>query len=326
MSKIKVSNAVLMITLIVLMSIYFVVRYSGSGDRSFKERVITFETNDISALTIHDPVKGTDVELVKEGTQWMLNKGGKLFTADSVVVSNLILQLGSLKTKLYAGKGEETWKKYELTDSTALRVSLKANDKDAGTLLIGKISYIQPSQGQQQSMPQFQQQQGEMTTYVRLDNEKDVYLVDGFIRMNFNREPDSYRDKKMVKVSPSDITRLVFSYPGEKMVAERNGNNWTLNGQLADSLKMARYTSTLSRLSGSVFIDEEVPAGEAPYALQVEGNNFSPIFLRAYPSPDTTILFLLNSTANPEAVFNGKNQNLFKKVMVSREELLPKAE
>lgn len=63
--------------------------------------------------------------------------------------------------------------------------------------------------------------------------------------------------------------------------------------------------------------------GSPSHTLTLEGNNFSPIEINAYPVADTHIQYVLVSNRNPEAFFNGKKSGLFSRVMVGQDAFLP---
>jgi len=309
----KFSSGVLIIILAVLMIIYLIVRYSGSDDRTFRDKILSFDAATITQILIKDPKSQEGVVNLKfSGDKWMVNNGGVDYTADTNVVKNILKQLSDMPTKRYAGKGHDTWVKYEVTDSMASLVTLKDSDKTVAEIYIGKFVYDMPKDQQQQV--QSRQQRGDMTSYVRLADEKDVYAVDGFLKMSFSGNVNSYRFRNLVSVNPADITRIISDEPGYKKVFENQEGKWLLNGAPADSTKMVRFRSSIARLSGSKFVDQEVLPAVPSHSMMIEGNNFTPVEIKAYPVADTNVAYIITSTANPGALFNGKEGGLFKKI------------
>lgn len=306
----KFSSGLLIIVLIVLLAIYALVRFSGSKERTFREKVLSFDQASITQISILNTGKDP-VELKLSNGNWSVLTDGKEFAADTNAVRGILKQLSNMPTKRYAGKGKENWKKYEVTDSAASRVILKSSGKTVADLYIGKFAYSMPKEQQQQ---QFRQQQGDMTTFVRLVDEDDVYAVDGFLKMNFNRDASSFRNKVLVSVTASDINRLSADYNGVRQMIEKQENKWFKNGAPTDSLQTVKYRNTIARLYGSKFVDDAVLPVSPAYSLTIEGNNFSPIQLKAYPVADTNINYIITSSSNPGAFFNGKEGGLFKKI------------
>jgi hypothetical protein len=252
------------------------------------------------------------VDLRLSGDKWMVRMNGKDYTADTNVVKNMLKILSDMPTKRYAGKGNDAWIKYEVTDTSASIVTLKANDKKVAEILIGKFSYNVPKDQQQQV--QSRQQRGEMTSYVRLPGEKEVYAVDGYLKMTFSGNVDSYRYRSLASFNPSDITRITITEPGSRNVLENPDGKWLMNGIPADSTKMARYRSVLARLSGSKFVDQDAGQFTPSHSMTIEGNNFNPVEINAYPVADTNVNYIITSSANPGSFFNGKEGGLFKKI------------
>jgi hypothetical protein len=319
----KFKSGILMIILAALMIIYLIVRFAGSNDRSFRDKVLSFDAATITEIMINDPKsKEGAVDLRLAGDKWIVNNGGQDYTADSNVVKNILKQLSDLPTKRYAGKGRDAWVKYELTDSAASLVTLKSSEKTLAEIFIGKFSYNMPKEQQQQA--QFRQQRGDMTTYVRLANEKEVYAVDGFLKMSFSGNINSYRFRNLSNVNPADINRITLDEPGSRKVLENLDGKWLLNGAPADSTKAVRFNSTLARLSASKFVDQETLPSDPSHSLKIEGNNFTPVKILAYPVADTNVAYIITSSANPGSFFNGKEGGLFKKIWANQPDLLKK--
>lgn len=319
----KLNTKVLLVVLVALIGAYLLIRHYDRSERSFKEIIVEFDAEDVDGLTIVDPQNASPVMIEKEGDRWFVVLPDGRYPADTNVVKNIVDQVGSLKTKRFAGKGEELWEKYQVTDSAATIVELTNNNETLTKLLIGRFSYIpDENQNQQQIRMGQQQPRGEMTSYVRLADEKEVYAVDGFLKMNFNRDANSYRDKTLVNVNQNDIQRVIFNYPGRQMTLSRIDTGWDLNGIPADSAKTVNYLRSIARLSNSNFLNEDFSGFPADYRVNIEGNNFVPVELTAFPVSDTNINFVISSSHNPTAYFNGKSSDLFKKIFVDETELL----
>ena len=316
----KGKTGILVIILLILIAVYLMVRFWGSDDRTFKDIVVLFDPKDVTEVIIHDPQADKDINLVLTGSEWRLDKGEKTYPADSNVVENILAQLGSLSTKRYAGKGEEAWIKYEVLDTTAINIILKKDNKTLHEILIGKFSFSMPKDQNQQMG---RQQRGDMTTYVRLASDQEVYAVDGFLRMNFNRDADSYRDKTISNINNRDITKVVLEQPENKLTIINSEGTWLVNGQLADSVKTVNYFSAISGLNSPNFVDETMVGSKPFYKVQISGNNFMPVEIAAYPVADTNINFAVHSSLNKESYFNGKKNGLLDKIFISEADLLP---
>lgn len=313
----KFKSWMLMIVLAVLMIIYLIVRYAGSGERTFKEKVLSFDPATVTEIVIKDPKSKEPgpLELKFTGDKWMVSNGGKEYPADSNVIKNVLGQLSNLPTKRYAGKGRDAWKKYDVTDSSASLVTLKSSKQTIAELYVGKFAYNQPKDQQpQQLQMQGRQQRGDMTTYVRLADEKDVYAVEGFLKMGVSSSLNNYRIRTLAGLNQADITRITSNGPGVTKVLEKSGGIWLFNGTPADSTMALKYRGTLARVVGSKFVDLDAPPSNPAYTVKIEGNNFSPVELQAYPVADTNVAYIITSSVNPGTYFNGKEGGLFKKI------------
>jgi hypothetical protein len=311
----KFTSGTLIIIMIVLMGIYLIVQYTGSKNRTFRDKILSFDAASVTQILIKDPKSSQEpVDLRFEGGKWIVKAGGQDYNADTNVVKNILKQLSDMPTKRYAGKGKDAWVKYELTDTSASMVTVKASEKTVAEILIGKFTYNIPKDQQQQQQMQSRQQRGEMTSYVRLADEKDVYAVDGYLKMTFSSKADSYRYRNLVSVNPADITRITINEPGIKKILENQDGKWLLDGIPADSTKAVKFRSALGRLTGSKFIDQAGGQSYPAYSLMIEGNNFTPVELQAYPVADTNVAYVISSSANPGSYFNGKEGGLFKKI------------
>lgn len=309
----KISTGLLIVILAVLLGLYFIVRFSGQKERTFREQVLSFDPRAVTGLMINNPATNEPVELKLTGSDWSVISGGKTYRADSTVVKGMIRQLSDMPAKRYAGKGEEAWEKYELKEDMATRVSIFAGAKKISEILIGKFSYSMPRDDQQTMA---MRSQGDMTTFVRLAGEREVYGVEGFLRMIFNRGAEEFRNKAISMVPPDDITRFTLTDGGQARILEKTDGQWYLDGAAADSMKAVAYGAYLSRLSGVSFIDADLTQIPPSHTVVMEGNNFRPITFKAYPIADTNVNYAVTSSWNPEAIFNGKERNLFEKIFL----------
>jgi hypothetical protein len=318
----KMNFRILIIVFLVLLAVVLISKYVDSrrGERTFKKELIRADINDITAVLYNpDPKKPNEVKIVRDGGQWKVFSGDKGYRADSSMVAGIITSLINLKPERVAATDESKWKEFQVDDTSGTLVRLYKGEDVIASLIIGKFSYTpQPSQNP------YQKQQGKMTSYVRLKDDKVVYAVDGFLKFAFQKDANALRDKGLVRTKKEDIVRLAFNYPGDSsFTLTRQGSSWMVNGQACDSVKTVRYLATIARLTSNDLIDEStVPPGSAQYILTIEANNMNPIEIRAMPA-DTINKFIITSSLNPDAFFSGGKNKLFNKIFVSRQNFLP---
>ena len=309
----KLKPAFLVLILIILAAVYYFTHYMNKDDRTFKEKITSFRTEEATQIIIDDPQTEGTVDLRKGPEGWMVAIDGKMYRADSNVAMNILKQLNNLETKRFAGRNEDHWIRYDVTDTAATVVKVKKNNKELAKVLIGRFSYSMP-EGQQEVQMGGRQQQGEMTTYVRLEGEPEVYAVDGFLKMNFNRDAATYRDRTLTHLQRTDITGIDFDYPEMSLTLSRENDRWMTNGTPADSAEAAKYISSIARLSSPNFLDQSLASGKPSHKVTLKGNNFTPVTLEAWPVADTNINYVIHSSHNPDAWFNGKSSDLFDKI------------
>ncbi|NCA87112.1 MAG: DUF4340 domain-containing protein, partial [Clostridia bacterium] len=314
----KLNVKTLVVILIILAAIYAIAEMAGGRDRSFRDVVVEIDTADVESIYIRMAGATSPVVLNRTAAgAWEVSGEGANYPADMGMVRNILSQFTLMKPERVAATTEKKWAEYELNDSLATRITLKGNDEDLADLMIGKFSYTQPPQTQAQQNPYQQQQRGKMTSFVRLTDETPVYAVDGFLKMAYQDNVNAYRNKSLLKVTIADISTLNYSYPDRSINLEKTDGRWMMNGKPADSAAMVKYLTKLSRLSNPGFVDPSVAKiGNATHRLSVEGSNFAPVVIEAFPVADTATRYVITSSANPGAEFDGSNARLFETIFV----------
>jgi len=156
---------------------------------------------------------------------------------------------------------------------------------------------------------------------VRPAGDKEVYVVDGFIKMSIQANVNAYRDKTLFACNKDDLTKIAFNYPNsESFVLSKEGTKWFLNGQSTDSTKTAKYLNKLARITSSNFIDEVMPLTSSPtHQVKFEGNNLIPSEINAFPA-DSVNQFVVTSSLVPDAKYSGSKSGLFERVFAKSSE------
>ena len=322
MSKI-LNTKTLLIILAVVIAIYFISTLGGDKDRTFKSEIVTVDTAKVTKIVVTPKIgAGDDIIFTKTGQEWKLESGGKTYTPGKNSAKQILWELIKMRAERVAATSKSKWKELEVTDSTGTSVKLYEDGDEVANIYIGKFSYTQPK-GQQT-----RQNRGKMSTCVRPADENNVYVVDGFIKMNIPAKVESYRDKTLSMLNKDDITKITLNYPEGSYTLNKNDGKWMLNNQPADSTKMKTYISKISRVTGSKFIDDVKPASATPeYSVKIEGNNFIPVEIKAFPA-DSVNQYVIVSSKIPDSRFSGSKGKLFDRIFPSIPELLglPKEE
>lgn len=317
----KLNYKILVVLLIVLGGIYAIttVVQNRKGERTFRAQLVEINAEDVTSIVYYpDPVNGTEIKLIKSPDGWKVHNAEGTFNADGNAVNSLVSTLSALKPERVAATDESGWGTYQVDDSTGIRVMLYEDSKVLSDLVIGKFSY-KP----QQSQNPYQQQQGKMTSYVRLNDEKEVYAVDGFLKMSFQNDVKAYRDRSLVKTDRDRIARVSCNAPdGSSFTLSKQGDKYMVDGIIADSAKTVKYLNNIAVLSGSDFINNaSVDFNNPDGKLTIDADNSPSIEVLAFASGADG--YIITSSANPGTYFDGSKSGLFEKIFVTRESFLP---
>jgi hypothetical protein len=300
----KINSKILVTVFVVLLALVVVVELldSKKGNRTFKSDLVEVIADEVSSIELYPKVSnGMKIRLFKENDAWRVESEGKTFKADQSTAGRMISELNNIKPKSVVATSKDRWENFEVNDSLGTRVKLLNGSKVIADLVIGKFSFSQPRN---------------MTSYVRLADEKEVYGVDGMLGMSFNRNVNSFRDRTVIKSNKTDWTKLTFSYPADSsFVLEKIGEKWMIGDMETDSASVVQYFNSIANLSDGSFIDEK-PEISPTHQLTIEGNNqMQKIEIKGYYIDSENFVF--ESKQNPDAWFKSKTsaEKIFISVM-----------
>ena len=302
----RVNIKTILILFFALLAVFVVVELvdSSKGERSFPDKLVQADADNVTQIRIFPRVlRGQAVDLVKEGDVWKVESNGKSYNADQSIPGSMISELNKAKPISLAGRNKEQWKAFEVTDSLGTRVQLFEGGDVVADVVIGKFNY----------------QAQKMTSYIRLTDEKDIYGVDGFLSMMFNREIKGFRDPIILKSNKKDWAKLTFTYAGgDSFELTKTDGKWMVGSTPADSAAVESYLSGITNLRNSNFVDTSAP--QVPtQSVQIEGNNMmAPIHIDGFFQDEKN--FLLQSNQNEGTLFN--SPDIAKKLFVTKESLI----
>jgi hypothetical protein len=315
----KVNITVLLIVLIALLGVYLVIKYTGSDDRTFRSIVLEFDPEAITEMHVNDYPEGKELKIILDEGTWRIHHGDAVLLADPDLMRNTLAMLSRMNTESVAATGKGQWEEYKVDQQQAIRVILYEGEKEAGDLYIGKFDFKQLPASAPGRQPETT-----MTSYVRPADEKKVYAVRGLLRSNFQGGAKTFRNRILFDTDKhTNISKVSLSGPESSFVLQQGPAGWTIDGLPADSARTDRYLRLLARLRNSNFMEDMNLENTHPaYTLQIEGNNFAPASLNAYPT-DSASMYYITSSINPGTVFDGTKAKLFEKVFIGTDELLP---
>jgi len=270
------------------------------GNRTFKNDLVEVVADEVSSIELYPKAaNGNLIKLFRENDMWKVESEGKKYNADQSTAGRMISELNNMKTKSVVATKKESWEKFEVTDSLGTQVKLLKGTEILADVVIGKFSFSQPRN---------------MTSYIRLSDDKEVYGVDGMLGMSFNRNLNSFRDRTIIKSNKTDWTKLTFSYPADSsFVLEKKGEKWMIGDMETDSAAVVNYFNSITNLSDGSFAEQK-PVAAATHKLTIEGNNgMQKVEINGYFSDEDN--FVLESNLNPDTYFN--NKETANKVFVS---------
>lgn len=301
----KNSNKTLWIVFTVLLIAVILIFTSESTkkERSFRKDIVSIDTNAITSFSIFPKSKqGVEVKFLKNNDIWKVSSlNSKSYTVPKFKIDNLFNELSKLKPKRVAARSKSKWAEYQV-DSAATRVVVNESGSEVLNLIIGKFAFQQPRS---------------MSTFVRLMGENDVYEVDGFLDMTFNKDVNSFRDETVVKSDKNDWNRLSFTHTnGESFDLVKTDGKWMINGIVTDSAKTETNLSSLARLSNSGYLNDVedglLPPQTSKLIIEVDGEE--DIEITAYQNESK---YIIHSSQNIENYFDGNK--IGDKIFITKE-------
>lgn len=304
-------NLLIVFGILLLLAVIFIYYDSTHEERTFRTDIVDIDTSKVTEISIYPKATNhKEVKLLKEGKYWRVQlENNKSFPAEASKVANMINMLGGIKASSVAAQSESKWKEFKV-DTSGTRVKVFEGNDNTLDMTIGKFAY--------------QQQFRSMTSYVRVKGDKNIYEVNGFLEFTFNQKPDYFRNSALVNDDFTHWRRLSFSYPDSSFqLSKDSSGHWSINNVRPDSAKTVNYLRILSHLSGSGFIDnpDQSLLNKSTYTLTIESSALGGITLSGYANPNQ---FIIHSTQNPDAYFNGNANALWKKIFAGKKSLMKK--
>ncbi|MFK7907604.1 MAG: DUF4340 domain-containing protein [Chitinophagales bacterium] len=201
MSKKRSSNTLLIavVGLLAALVALMLLQDSKKGKSSFKEEIVAIDTDAITAVYLYPQSNGgQEVKIAKDGTgNWTVtDETGATQPGDSAKINGLIGMIEMVKPERVVSKNKDKWAEYQVEGSEATRLKVMEGDKTTLDLFVGKFTVGQPKTppggGDPRQQMQQQQQRPELTSYVRLEGENEIYAVDGMLSFSFNQGASSF--------------------------------------------------------------------------------------------------------------------------------------
>lgn len=317
----NISTIKLIGILAVLAAIYFAFQLFGGSTRSksFKENLVEIDTAKVTRMLVMKA--GQNLELKKDGDQWKVSlAAGKYANAEAKSVKSSLENLLRVKPSRVVAKKADKWSEYQV-DSAGTRVQVFEGDEKTLDLVVGRFGFNQQAmQQQQQMMMGGRGGMQQFYSYVRLQDEDEVYVADNFMGMSLGTNAADFRNSQVLKVTKDSLRQISFQYPDSAFTLDKVDSMWVVGNALADSAATASFLNGLSHVNNRSFVDDIEPAAmtTATLSMTVKESGKPDVVIKAFPHP--VHKWVINSSVNPDSYFS--EQSLFDKLFVSRQKLL----
>jgi hypothetical protein len=307
----KNRTLVLGIILVVVLVIYFALQHR-EHEENFRTKLPAVDTATIDRIVIRPAGGETSISFVKENKQWMVEDNDRKYAANENQLNSLMLSLNGAEVIRVAATSPEKWKDFKTTKDLGTEIEFKQDGKNATDVLIGKFDYI-PSKNQSPYG-----QQGEMFSYVRVNNEDEVYAIEGSIALGMGKTADDFRLKQLLHLDKKAVNKLQFSYTdGDRFSLTKEGDKWTFDdGAEPDSATMVRYLNSLRYLNGRKLAKEDPEGKPVCASMTIISNQEDTIQLTAYMVD--TAACVIRSSYNPTNPILDEQKKLMERAFVSR--------
>jgi len=304
----KVNNKQLLLILIVLIGIYAIGSYikKKRNEDTFHTNIIPkLDTNRVNCMFIYPKGAKTPIRFDLKGNTWMVSQDGITSRAEQRSEHYVIQQLQQISPDRLATNDRQKWKDYDATDSTGTRVVLLYGKDTALDVLVGRFSYVAA--------------QKMALSAVRLNGQKEVYSVEGFLSMNITNEFNAWRDKVIIPMEYKGWTKLNYTYTDSSFSAATDASGgWLVDGNKPDSLAAIGIINRLTQQNYGQFVNKFDTNAVKPIAeLTIADNTHAIVTLKAYPA-DSLNKYVITSTMNPGAYMSGARGGMFDNIFVSK--------
>ena len=223
--------------------------------RSFRQELLAVDTAALRSFTIIPPPSrsGAPLQFQRDSTGWTVTQGEHSTPAFSRPLNQLFETLVGMRPLSMPGADPATLERYGLSDSLA--TTLVLHGPKEVTLRIGTTTSGE-----------------DPATAVIREGDPNVYLIPGGITWIMDLDFMGWIPKPLVNGDPKNWQRITFVFPGGVGYSlERSGEDWLVNGQPADNIRVEKYLYALSRYYGEKLADPaDTLHAQLVYSMRVE--------------------------------------------------------
>ena len=308
----KINNLVLAGILMALALTFALTKifHSPRLESNVRKDLVVLDTAKVDELRIRVAGATEWIKLARNGSSWSLEKEQKKYTADDAAIKSVLTMLSRVEAQRMISRKKDKWDNFKVGDEATV-VSVHENGTQQANLHIGKSGFSQANGGMMG---------GGGYTYVRLGDEDEVYVVNGFLESTFGRPFDDWRDKTFLRIPRDLVTKISFSYPADSsFVLEKKDSVWTVAGAPTDQVKVDSFLGQLTYKNLNAFADGFNAASPASVVLQVDGASGTLCTIEAW-RVETGWVF--RSSRQPNVFFSGTGSSVEKDLLVGKSSFL----
>jgi hypothetical protein len=241
-------NLILLIVLIIFASVILLVEkpFENKAKKTREEAPPLFpgfKVEQVKKIVVKKSSTTTTLEN-RDNLWYLLDK--EAYPADPTIVDGVIKKIQGFKKINLASRKKDKHSLFEVKEGMGVEVSLFGPEKkELARFLIGKTG------------PDF------LSTYIRKADSDDVYLYDDYLRGDFDKQANNWRDKTILAFDPNEVVTLTISKLKEKekiALTKDTQGNWQLEepiSSLAENSPIEKILTTLGNLKATGFADEE---------------------------------------------------------------------
>ena len=218
---------------------------------------------------------GGRVTLEKQGANWMLTRPLRA-VADEAVVTSTIGKGNAIVLKGVVSSNPAKQTLFQV-DSTGTSVKFLGKGVSLAAFRVGKPG------------PAYTE------TYVRRENDNDVYLAEGMLGYLFARQARDWRDKTIFKTPLETVTSVQFRYGDTTFTLDRPDSLWRVDGSPVAGDQVRGFLGSLTNFLADDFVDSTLTV-VPPIAAVVEVQGVQIRFARA-PSGGS---YVVTTSRNPQ--------------------------
>jgi hypothetical protein len=294
----KINNKLLVIGLAVLVGIFVLAKLFRSPrlEGNIRKELVSLDTAEITEIRMATAGEQPKViKLTRENNVWKAVQDDKSYPADRASLKSMLTTVADMNAVRMVSRKKDKWDSYNVGEKST-DVSVYVDGSKEAEFRVGKTGFNQGQGGQQ-----FGGQGIEAFTYVRMADEEEVYMVNGFLEAIFNRSINDWRDKSLLRFNAEDVTKVSFQYPSDSsFVLEKKDSVWMAGGRPADKSRVDSYLREFSNRSETSFADGFDPPMDADFVIRFEGSSASIATIEAWKQGET---WYLRSSRQPEVFF-----------------------